>query len=244
MLVQTGLLCGVVTMRLLDLFCGAGGAAMGYSRAGFTEIIGVDNRPQSHYPFTFVQADALEYVAEHGHKFDAIHASPPCQAYSVMRNLPWLQHRDYPTLLLPVSQKLRALNKPYVIENVMGVSDNSRNLVKFGLVSHGLSAGFLCGLMFGKTFFRHRLFATNWLWLAPGHPNHNEITHSPLYVRNRSVGALSMYSRRDEVQHVKGYRLASLKMGINWMNYAELCQAIPPVYTEFIGKSLLGALES
>ena len=69
-------------MRLLDLYSGAGGAAVGYSRAGFTEIVGVDNRPQKNYPFTFVLGDALEYLAAHGHEFDAIHASPPCQAYS------------------------------------------------------------------------------------------------------------------------------------------------------------------
>ena len=80
--------------RLLDLFCGAGGAAMGYHRAGFVEIVGVDNAPQPRYPFEFVQGDALEYVLEHGHKFDAIHASPPCQAYSIMRNLPWLKDKE------------------------------------------------------------------------------------------------------------------------------------------------------
>jgi len=72
-------------MKLLDLFCGAGGAAVGYHRAGFDEIVGVDIRPQKNYPFAFVQADALEYLAEHAHEFDAIHASPPCQAYSHSR---------------------------------------------------------------------------------------------------------------------------------------------------------------
>ena len=71
--------------RLLDLFCGAGGAGMGYHRAGFDEIVGVDINPQPRYPFEFIQGDALEYVAEHGHEFDAIHASPPCQGY-IQRN--------------------------------------------------------------------------------------------------------------------------------------------------------------
>src|SRR5262245_2184895 len=66
-------------MRLLDLFCGAGGAAMGYHRAGFDTIVGVDIKPQPRYPFTFVLGDALEYVKAHGHEYDAIHASPPCQ---------------------------------------------------------------------------------------------------------------------------------------------------------------------
>ena len=71
-------------LRLLDLFCGAGGAAMGYHRAGFTDIVGIDVKPQPRYPFTFHTGDALEYVAEHGQEFDVIHASPPCQAFSTM----------------------------------------------------------------------------------------------------------------------------------------------------------------
>ena len=102
-------------MRLLDLFCGAGGAAMGYHRAGFYEIVGVDIAPQPRYPFEFARADALEYLAEHGHEFDAIHASPPCQGYSIMHNLPWLRGRDYPLLLLPTLEMLEGLGKPYVV---------------------------------------------------------------------------------------------------------------------------------
>ena len=80
---------------LLDLYCGAGGAAKGYADAGFDRIVGVDNQPQKHYPFTFVQADALLYLEAHGREFDAIHASPPCQAYSIMRNLSWFAGREY-----------------------------------------------------------------------------------------------------------------------------------------------------
>ena len=159
-------------MRLLDLFCGAGGAAMGYSRADFDQIVGVDIKPQPRYPFEFVQADALEFLAEHGHEFDAIHASPPCQGYSIMHNLPWLRGRDYPLLLLPTLEMLEGLGKPYVVENVMGARYGSKTLKKRGLEAHGLKAGWLCGGMFGLPFYRHRLFATNWLWLAPGHPRH------------------------------------------------------------------------
>ena len=77
-------------MRLLDAFCGAGGAAVGYHRAGFHEIVGVDIKPQPRYPFTFVPGDALEYIKAHGHEFDAIHASPPCQRYTRLRFLPLL----------------------------------------------------------------------------------------------------------------------------------------------------------
>ena len=88
-------------MRLLDLYCGAGGAALGYHRAGFDEIVGVDIVNQPRYPFQFVQADALEYLADHGGEFDTVHASPPCQGYSIMHNLPWLRGREYPLLILP-----------------------------------------------------------------------------------------------------------------------------------------------
>src|SRR3990167_2895583 len=107
-------------MKLLDLFCGAGGAAVGYHQAGFDTIVGVDIKPQKHYPFTFVEADALEYLAEHGHEFDAIHASPPCQGYSIMRNLPWLRDKDYPLLIEPIRERLIAAAVPYIIENVAG----------------------------------------------------------------------------------------------------------------------------
>lgn len=113
-------------MRRLDLFCGAGGAAMGYSRAGFTEIVGVDNRPQPRYPFTFIQGDALEYVAAHVREFDAIHASPPCQGYSIMRNLPWLRHKEYPLLIQPTADALNESGRPWIIENVMGPKSASK----------------------------------------------------------------------------------------------------------------------
>ena len=160
-------------MRLLDLYCGAGGVALGYHRAGFDEIVGVDIVYQPRYiGEEFVQADALEYLAEHGHEFGAIHASPPCQGYSIMHNLPWLRGREYPLLILPTMEMLEALGKPYVVENVMGARHGSKTLQKRGLEAHGLKAGWLCGAMFGLPFYRHRLFATNWLWLTPGHPKH------------------------------------------------------------------------
>ena len=179
-------------MRLLDLFCGAGGAAMGYSRADFDQIVGVDIKPQPRYPFEFVQADALEYLAEHGYDYDAIHASPPCQGYSIMHNLPWLRGRDYPLLLLPTLEMLEGLGKPYVVENVMGARHGSKTLRKRGLEDHGLKAGWLCGTMFGLPFYRHRLFATNWLWLAPGHPKHKLNLHprSERYVYGGTVRGL------------------------------------------------------
>ena len=256
-------------MRLLDLYCGAGGAAVGYHRAGFDEIVGVDIAPQPRYPFEFVQADALEFLAEHGHEFDAIHASPPCQGYSIMHNLPWLRGRDYPLLILPTIEMLEALGKPYVVENVMGARHGSATLRKRGLEAHGLKAGWLCGTMFGLPFYRHRLFATNWLWLAPGHPKHELNLHprSERYIYGGTVkglpggaAGLDVKPRENPVNsawrqyrdgagngaqnngvgvgHTKGWRLAAEAMGIDWMKRDELTQAIPPAYTEFIGRQL------
>lgn len=145
-------------MRLLDLYCGAGGAAMGYRRAGF-EIVGVDIEPQPRFPFTFVQADALEYVATHGQEFDAIHASPPCQAYSRTRFLPWLANRrKLPQLIEPTRLVLTEVGVPWIIENVPDAH---------------LPAGWLCGTMFGLPFFLHRYFEVGgWFCMFPPHAKH------------------------------------------------------------------------
>ena len=254
-------------MRLLDLYCGAGGAAVGYHRAGFDEIVGVDIAPQPRYPFEFVQADALEFLADHGHEFDAIHASPPCQGYSIMHNLPWLRGRDYPLLILPVMEMLDGLGKPYVVENVMGARHGSKGLRKRGLEAHGLKAGWLCGGMFGKPFFRHRLFATNWFWLAPGHSKHQRVIKAGRMLKGRAnqvayresagrdSGGLTQpansfasgqrngaHGNGVGIGHAKGWRLAAEAMGIDWMKRDELTQAIPPAFTEFIGRQLLEAL--
>ena len=257
-------------MRLLDLYCGAGGAAVGYSRAGFDEIVGVDVAVQKNYPFTFVQADAFEYLAEHWHEFDVIHGSPVCKGYSVMNNLPWLKDRAYPLHILPLREALKAIGKPYIIENVMGARYGARGLAKRGLESHGMQAGWLCGLMFGLPLYRHRLFETNWPWLAPGHPKHTLNLHprSERWVYGGMAGAEAKPRlvehatiktrtdlRRDTlaswqqgngaqapgvgVGHAKGWRIAAQAMGVEWMDRDGVTQAIPPCYTEFIGRCLL-----
>ena len=314
-------------MRLLDLFCGGGGAAMGYSRAGFDEIVGVDIAPQPRYPFEFVQADALEFLADHGHEFDAIHASPPCQGYSIMHNLPWLWGREYPLLIKPTRDLMIHVGKPWVLENVMGAKwgcnnlENISRLIGYDITDHGMKANWLCGAMFGKPFYRHRLFESNWFWLAPGHPKHTfkqgmpgapkplaaweqdfEVVHpdeseqaarhpNPVNSEWRRYhdGALNIRPGYEKVPfsmptivgrradgrpkdakiylygvginhslatvqgngaqgngvgicHAKGWRLAAEAMGIDWMKRDELTQAIPPVFTEFIGRQLLKVL--
>ena len=132
--------------RLLDLFCGAGGAGMGYHRAGF-DVVGVDLNPQPRYPFEFHQADALDYAREHGREFDAIHASPPCQAYSLASRQWRIRGRKYPVLIAKTRELLNAMAKPFVIENVPGAP----------LINPTV----LYGTMFGLMTMRPRLFETS-----------------------------------------------------------------------------------
>ncbi len=204
-------------MKLLDLFCGAGGAAMGYSRAGFDEIVGVDIKAQPRYPFTFVQGDALEYLAAHGTEFDAIHASPPCQRYSrasVCR--PGLS-KDYPDLVGPTRKALEATGRPFVIENVPGAP--LRRPIA------------LCGTMFGLRLYRHRLFESNVIL--------SKLPHG----RHLLKGSRAGHWKDGEVISVAGncapIALAREAMGIDWMRREELAESIPPAFTEFIGRQLL-----
>lgn len=210
-------------MRLLDLFCCAGGAGEGYHRAGF-EVVGVDIEPQPRYPFEFYQADALAFVAEHGHEFDAVHASPPCQGYSSMR---YVTGREYPRLISDTRRLLTAIGKPYVIENVEGAYD------------YMVNPAMLCGTMFDLRVFRHRLFESNVMLMAMPHRSHRH------YGRAAKQGRMPSAER----QYVtctgsySGAEYARRAMGIDWMNRHEMAQAIPPAYTEFIGMQLMHALQ-
>lgn len=203
--------------RLLDLFCGAGGAAMGYHRAGF-EVVGVDIAPQPHYPFAFIQADALMWWIG---GFDAIHASPPCQAYS------WSARRwnvERADLLDDTRERLRMAGVPFVIENVPGAPL--------------LEPAVLCGRMFGLPLIRHRLFETNWqLWPLPGHPRHVGLIGKGQAVTVAGHGG-------DNVRGNGGRAAKRAAMGIDWMTDVELNEAIPPAYTEWIGRQLIAALAS
>jgi DNA (cytosine-5)-methyltransferase 1 len=206
----------------LDLFCGAGGAGMGYHRAGY-EVIGVDNRPQKRYPFPFIQADALEFLAAAKlGGFDLIHASPPCQGYSRMRHLPWLVGRVWPKLIEDTRWLLKQSGKPYVIENVVGAP----------LIDPLI----LCGSMFGISVYRHRLFeCSDWLLHLQHTPHREVIGRGRLLNDRRNASASGMVSviRGD----VKAARRA---MQIDWMTRDEICEAIPPAYTQWIGEQLLG----
>jgi DNA (cytosine-5)-methyltransferase 1 len=203
--------------RLLDLFCGAGGASMGYHRAGF-DVTGVDLYPQKHYPFAFIQADALAYLAAHGREYDAIAASPPCQQFTVLRRV---GKRLYPDLVGPVRDLLFDMGKPWVIENVPGAP----------LVEPAV----LCGTMFGLRVYRHRLFEASFVITTPAHGRHS--ARFPRAGRGASAdGWISVAG------HIGDVAAARRAMGIDWMNRDELSQAIPPDYTEFIGRQLIERL--
>lgn len=211
--------------RLLDLFCGAGGAAMGYHLAGF-EVVGVDIKPQPNYPFTFVQRDALEYLRDGISGFDVIHASPPCQAYSSLGSM-W-PDREHPDLVGVTREALHATGLPWVIENVEGAP--LRNAVT------------LCGSMFQLGVWSEGTFA----WLR----RHRlfEMSSGPFWApecQHPAGPVIGVYggsggsSRRDtNTQH---YNVAERRvaMGIDWMTGAELNQAIPPLYTQWIGARLM-----
>jgi DNA (cytosine-5)-methyltransferase 1 len=195
--------------RLLDLFCGAGGAAMGYHRAGF-EVIGVDIAPQPHYPFRFVESDALTFPLE---GFDAIHASPPCQRWL---GVPKALGEEYPDLLTPTRERLWSSRRPWVIENVPGAP---------------LDGFILCGSTFGLPIVRHRRFETN-----------PPIDMVPSMCRQTSWGRGTEHPGAYPFAHGAwrpAWREHVMPALWPWMTLEETHDAIPPAYSEWIGRQLL-----
>jgi DNA (cytosine-5)-methyltransferase 1 len=207
-----------------DFGCGAGGAAMGYHRAGF-EVVGVDIKPQPHYPFEFHQADALEFPLE---GYDAYHASSPCQYYSRLGNPSWLKDNKYWRSVPPVIEKLKAIEpKPFVIENVENCWDMPDSFI-------------ICGFSLGLSLYRHRKFMCNFPIFIPPHQKHKKKVETV----KRSIAVFKEVSRESIAGHFSGVAKARLVMGINWMSRDELSQAIPPAYTEYIGKFLMEHINS
>jgi DNA (cytosine-5)-methyltransferase 1 len=201
--------------RLLDLFCGAGGCGVGYHRAGF-DVFGVDKNAQPNYPFEFEQADAMTYPLD---GFDAIHASPPCQAFS---NARVIHGNEHPDLLTPTRERLREVDVPWVIENVPG-SPMRPDLV-------------LCGSQFAELrnatgeLRRHRWFEFWEPQLVLMQPCQHGATTISVFGHGGHV-----YNGVAEWREV---------MGIDWMTRDELAQAIPPVYTEVVGGVLMAEVRA
>ena len=217
-------------MRLLDLFCCEGGAAMGYHRAGF-EVVGVDIEPRPLYPFEFVQADwrgALDMAGD----FDAIHASPPCQAYTSMSNR-WRGNGgkadEHFRLIHEVRRELIKLGLPYVIENVTGARADMRNPI------------LLSGGMFGLRVDRPRLFESNVLLLAPDRVR----VHDPVGVYGGRPDGRLLWTRADgsEQRAASSLEVARDVMEMPWASWRGCAEAIPPAYTEHIGRQLMAHLE-
>jgi DNA (cytosine-5)-methyltransferase 1 len=241
--------------RLLDLFCGAGGAAMGYHRAGF-DVFGVDIERQSNYPFEFVQMDAMSFLELDGYladasffwDFDAIHASPPCPRYTSMQSV--ARNADaHPDLISEVRELLNATGLPWVIENVPGAP----LIEPFRLCGSSFGLGCDMPFPFGyegaetiattsarRQLRRHRLFETNWpIGLVP-----------PCAHRGKTVGLYGdhlRFGRRSSDGELSGpaaHRLGKLSMDIDWdVTWAELKDMVPPAYTQYIGHQLMQHLK-
>ena len=189
---------------------------MGYHRAGFKRIVGVDNRPQPNYPFEFILADAMTFPLE---GFDLIHASPPCQGYSSLQHLPH-PDRDYPRLIEPLRERLLTNKAHWVIENVPGAP--LRNPLR-------LCGSVLCPeLPDGARLRRHRLFETSF-----------SVDSIPCQHRGQTLGVYGDMRRSRRSGMLRGTKAglaeAEMLMGIDWMDDRELVQAIPPAYTYWIG---------
>jgi DNA (cytosine-5)-methyltransferase 1 len=225
---------------LIDLFCAAGGASEGYRRAGF-RVVGVDLAPQPHYPFEFIRADALAFLADRD-RWEAMGAaawaaSPPCFANSVLNNLHKMQALGYVDMIPETRAALIATGLPYVIENVPG-ADMIDPLI-------------LCGSMFGlgahcrdgvhRQLRRHRLFESNVPLLAP-----HACAHTGQAIGVHGGGPKAAPRQPRAIEGRGGYTGTMPEkreaMGIGWMNRAEINLAIPPVYTEWIGRQLIGQL--
>lgn len=219
--------------KLLDLYCCAGGAAAGYAAAGF-QVVGIDINPQTNYPFEFHQADAVEYVLEHWREFDAIHASPPCQFGTGVQNLGIARNGSYPKHINLIPQTREALQEtdlPYVIENVAGAK------------KHLINPVMLCGAYFDLRVYRHRFFECNFELTQPEHTPHRDNTPSAGNGKS-SKGFISVCGsggvRGMNSKEIVSYW--SYAMGIEWITRQEMAEAIPPAFTRYIGKQLIGVV--
>lgn len=203
---------------------------MGYHRAGF-EVVGVDIDPQPRYPFEFVQADALEYLAEHGHEFDVIHASPPCQSFLNLGavNKALGRDYDYPNLIGATRDLLIGIGVPYAIENVEDAKGHLIDPVR------------ICGTGLDRPIRRHRLFESNMPLLGIACA-HSRFTERRYWTGWRPKGEKRLSTVVQVYGNAGGQHEWPAAMGIDWMDRHGFVEAIPPAYTEHIGAQLMAAL--
>lgn len=218
--------------KLLDLYCKAGGAGMGYHRAGF-DVTGVDIEPQKHYPFTFIQGDAIHYLLTYGHLYDAFHASPPCLFASKSTSIAKSRGKVYPDLI-PATRAAMSLYKiPSIMENVPGAIMRPDIIMR--------------GTMFNLKVLRKRIFEINNCFiLQPGIPPKKGTVKAGDYSSVFGKGSWKKSKADDMPKHALNTvrETWAFAMGIDWyMNETELAEAIPPAYTEYIGKQLINYLQ-
>ena len=211
--------------RLLDLFCGAGGAGVGYSRAGFA-VTGVDIEDHDYPAGEFIIDDAMACLAERDYLdlFDVVHASPPCQGYTTMSNRYKDAQAEWPKLIEPVREALEAWGGLYVIENVDGARKEMRDPIR------------LAGGMFGLHVDRPRLFESNFPLTSPAYRRPDHIVG--VYGRHHDGRLLWRRADGTELRCARTLEEGQKAMGIDWMNWHDLTEAIPPAYTHHIGRQL------
>jgi len=222
--------CGSTTAlrrpRVLDLFCCSGGAGMGYWRAGF-DVVGVDITPRPRYPFRFILGDALDAMREMCQDYHLVHASPPCQPHTSLTK-GTNQGRTYADFLTEMRELCLWYGVDWVIENVPGAPMRS-DLV-------------LCGEQFGLDVIRHRHFELGWLGTdtpqQPSHVKHRGPVRGWRHGVWRDGPYIAAYGRGGGKGSVPEMQQA---MGIDWTDvHEELTEAIPPAYTEWIGRAFIG----
>lgn len=202
-------------LRLLDLFCCAGGAGEGYKLAGF-DVVGVDIKPQKNNPHTFILGDALEYCINNYQHFDAIHASPPCQQYSSSTRQWRKLGYQYDDLISKTREVLQKTGKLYVIENVPN--------------SPLINPILLNGSVFNLKVHRPRLFETNFYLPQPHVPKVKPVKMGRKVQEGEVIQPVGNFIGVDYARKV---------MEISWMTGKELSQAIPPAYTKWIGQFII-----
>ena len=212
--------------RLLDLFCSAGGASAGYYRAGF-DVVGVDIESQPNYMFAFHRADAVTFPLD---GFDIVAGSPPCQGYSGMSNCRPGLAGEYPQLIDVMRERLQAWGGPWILENVAGSGLAEQDDL------FGANGVLLCGTMFGRELYRHRLFETSFPVAAPSHPRHLKPASKAGHWKPGTVISVA--------GNCAPIRLAREVMDIAWMTREELSESIPPYYSEYLGLSFFAALKA